>query len=265
MHKEAKGKVSLIALISLILTLSSVGGCSSSPEEGLRVKRIIDGDTIELENGEVVRYIGIDTPETRRREGQEWIYDPQPFAEESAQFNRELVEGKRIRLEYDVVRRDRFNRILAYVYVGDLFVNAEMLKQGYAMLYTRPPNVKYIDLLVRLQRQARESNRGLWAGAQADIIPHYEAANYIGEIKTIEGKVLSTYESEKVIFLNFGQDYKTDFTMVIFKSNLSLFTSQGISPVDYYKDKRVKVWGLIKEYNGPEIIVNHPSQIEVLR
>ena len=131
------------------------------PKES-RVKRVVDGDTIELENGEMVRYIGLDAPEVWKKEEGGWLYQPQPFAEESLEFNRRLVEGKKVRLEYDVVLRDKYNRLLAYVYVGDLFVNAEMVKEGYAVVYTLPPNLRYTDLFVRLQREAREGSRGVW-------------------------------------------------------------------------------------------------------
>ena len=73
------------------------------------------------------------------------------------------MEGKEVRLEYDVQRRDRYRRLLAYVYLEDgTFVNAELLRQGYAQLLTIPPDVKYVDLFVRLQKEAREAGRGLW-------------------------------------------------------------------------------------------------------
>jgi micrococcal nuclease len=72
------------------------------------------------------------------------------------------VAGQTVRLEWDVERRDRYGRLLTYVYVGDLMVNAELVRQGYAQVATFPPNVKYQDLFLRLQREAREAKRGLW-------------------------------------------------------------------------------------------------------
>ena len=121
------------------------------------VARVVDGDTIELSSGEKVRYIGVDTPETvhpRKR--------VQFMGAEASAFNRQLVERKRVRLEYDVARRDRYGRTLAYVYVGRTFVNAELVRRGYAQVMTVPPNVRHADLFVALQREAREANRGLW-------------------------------------------------------------------------------------------------------
>ncbi len=154
------------------------------------VTRVIDGDTIELENGELVRYIGIDAPETRRRVGDQWVEDPEPFGQEATEMNRRWVEGRRVRLEYDVERRDRHGRLLAYVYVdgemipppgaspkatsrarddplsadapGGGMINAKLLDEGYAQLLTIPPNVKYVEEFRRLAAEARTQRRGLW-------------------------------------------------------------------------------------------------------
>lgn len=123
-----------------------------------QVLRVIDGDTILISTGESVRYIGIDTPET---------VDPRKpveyFGKEAAEYNRKLVEKKKVRLEFDVQERDKYNRLLAYVYLPDgTFVNAELVKQGYARVATYPPNVKYQDLFLKLEREAREKKIGLW-------------------------------------------------------------------------------------------------------
>ena len=121
------------------------------------VTRVIDGDTIEIEGGKKVRYIGIDTPET---------VDPrkpiQCFGVEASNKNKELVEGKRVRLEKDVSETDKYERLLRYVYVGELFVNDYLARQGYAYAYTYPPDVKYSEQFVQAQKEARENNRGLW-------------------------------------------------------------------------------------------------------
>ena len=136
--------------------LAGQGGPQQSEE--VFVQRAVDGDTVVLSTGERIRYIGVDTPE---------LHHPrkpvQPYAREAKEFNRKLVEGKKVRLEFDVQRRDRYGRLLAYVFLEDsTFVNAELLRQGYAQLLTIPPNVKHTDLFVTLQKEAREARRGLW-------------------------------------------------------------------------------------------------------
>lgn len=128
------------------------------------VVRVIDGDTIEVDIGGTlykVRYIGINTPETvHPTRGEE------PYGKEASAKNRELVDGKVVRLERDVSEADKYGRLLRYVWVGDLFVNAELVRLGYAQVVTYPPDVKYQDLFLQLQREAREAGRGLW-GTQA--------------------------------------------------------------------------------------------------
>jgi len=148
-----------------LLTVQSGGEKTKMEETGefAVVKRVVDGDTVELENGEKVRYIGIDTPET---------LDPrkpiQCFGKEAAEKNRELVEGKRIRLEKDVMERDKYNRLLKYIYVSagesepEIFVNLELVKRGFAHSYTYPPDVKYQDLFISAEKEPREAGRGLW-------------------------------------------------------------------------------------------------------
>ena len=126
------------------------------------VARVIDGDTVELADGRRVRYLGIDTPELRKRVGQSWVYAPEPFAEAAAAANRTLVEGRTVRLEYDARPYDRYNRLLAYIYVGETFVNAELLARGLARVLIIPPNVRHAEECEALQRQARQQRAGMW-------------------------------------------------------------------------------------------------------
>jgi micrococcal nuclease len=146
-------KLLLILTFPLLIVLLSGFGAPPS-QTTHQVDRVYDGDTIRLANGEKVRYIGIDTPEF----GEEIEY----FAVEAAQANRKLVKGKKVRLEFDQEKRDKYGRLLAYVYVDDVFVNAWLVENGYAQVMTIPPNVKYQELFLKLQRRAGEEGRGLW-------------------------------------------------------------------------------------------------------
>jgi len=162
-------------LFFLGLVLFCLAACNQSSSADsyadILVKRAVDGDTLVLENNQRVRLIGIDTPEMHesnklyrdaRKSGQD-VTAIQQLGRKAYEFTKGLVEGKRVRLEFDVERFDKYNRILAYVYLADgTFVNAEIVKQGYASLMTIPPNVKSADLFLQLYRQARENKRGLW-------------------------------------------------------------------------------------------------------
>lgn len=146
----------------LVLLLAFLS-CAQSPPNQARVRRVIDGDTIQLESGQLVRYAGIDTPEVRRREGNDWVEDPEPYARAATEENRGLVEGLVVRLEYDVQSMDRFGRLLAYVYRGDMMINAELLRRGLAQPMTIPPNVRHAELFRLLAHEARDHQRGLWS------------------------------------------------------------------------------------------------------
>ncbi|OGY09231.1 MAG: hypothetical protein A2782_01785 [Candidatus Blackburnbacteria bacterium RIFCSPHIGHO2_01_FULL_43_15b] len=122
------------------------------------VTRVIDGDTIEIEGGFRVRYIGIDTPETVKLNTPE-----QCFGEEASDKNKELVGGKKVTLEKDVSETDKYGRLLRYVWVGDMFVNDYLVRNGYAHVSTYPPDVKYQSQFATAQKEAQEENRGLWA------------------------------------------------------------------------------------------------------
>lgn len=135
------------------------------------MKRTIDGDTIELNNGQRVRLIGIDTPEMHysnkllkdARRSQRDIRTIQEMGVRSWHFTRSLCQGKSVRLEFDVEKRDRYGRLLAYVYLEDgTFLNAKILEEGYGQIMTVPPNVKYAEHFLKLQEDARLKGKGLW-------------------------------------------------------------------------------------------------------
>ncbi len=129
------------------------------------VTRVVDGDTIEVEIGGQayrVRYIGIDTPET--------VHPSKPvqcFGPEASARNKALVEGKTVGLEKDVSETDQYGRLLRYVWIGAEMVNAALVRDGYAQVSTYPPDVKYQEMFLELQRAAREEGRGIWGAACA--------------------------------------------------------------------------------------------------
>jgi len=135
------------------------------------VTRAVDGDTLKLENGERVRLIGIDTPEMHESQklyrdsarSHQDISTIQKLGRRAYEFTKNLVEGKRVSLEFDVEKHDKYGRLLAYVYLKDgTFVNSKIVEEGYASLMTFPPNVKYADLFLKLYQEARNNRKGLW-------------------------------------------------------------------------------------------------------
>jgi micrococcal nuclease len=173
-HSRAGGIGSLLLLALLALVLFSDRGDQRGPRPSVEqrgtsneqrvqrayVKRVIDGDTIEVsvdDHTDEVRYIGIDTPETVKPGTPVQCFGPQASA-----LNHRLVEGRAVRLVFDGERRDVYGRLLAYVYVGQRFINARLVRLGYARTLTIPPNDTHAGLFHRLARAAGLAGRGLW-------------------------------------------------------------------------------------------------------
>lgn len=150
----------LTVFVALIAVLTVLGRAGDRALTG-PVVGVVDGHTIHVRLGgrtELIRYIGIHAPATTHpTRGEE------PGGREAAEVNRRLVEGRTVRLELDVEERDPHGRFLAYVHLGDLMVNAELVRRGYARVLTVSPNIRYQGLFATLEREAREQTRGLWA------------------------------------------------------------------------------------------------------
>ncbi|MFH1601797.1 MAG: thermonuclease family protein [Candidatus Shapirobacteria bacterium] len=123
----------------------------ASEHEEFLVIRVIDGDTILLENGQVIRYLGVDTPEINHC-----------FAKEATQENQELVLGKLVKLEKDITQKDDYGRLLRYVWVNNQMINQILLNNGFGKKLLIPPDLKYRDLFSSAQEYAQENNLGLW-------------------------------------------------------------------------------------------------------
>ncbi len=143
-----------------------------------KVVRVIDGDTIVLENGKVVRYIGIDSPEMTRGKNE-------CFSHEAKQANENLVLGKQVKMQKDVSEADKYGRLLRYVWVDDVFVNEYLVKQGFAKAVTYPPDVKYSELFRRSEDFARKQNKGLWNQNTCEVQENQNSNNVV------------TYENQK--------------------------------------------------------------------
>ena len=157
----------LPTLVALIFLLVPLYPCQAKEQEYL-VTKVIDGDTILLENGSVVRFLGVSAPHLHRKK-----VEGDFFARETVRENKSLVLLKKVRLEFDVEKKDSEGRLLAYVFVKGLFVNGELIRLGYARAAVSPPNVRYRDLLLRYEKDASKKYVGLWQENKAATEQYY--------------------------------------------------------------------------------------------
>jgi micrococcal nuclease len=162
----SRARLILGLIVLAVAAYTATAGSSEDASSG-RVTRVVDGDTIHVSVGgrdENVRYIGVDTPESVKPGT-----PVQCFAERASAYNKRLVAGERVRLVRDSEARDRYGRLLAYVYrVRDgVFVNAALVRGGYAVPLTIPPNVAHADQFRRIAANARRKGRGLWSSCRS--------------------------------------------------------------------------------------------------
>lgn len=149
-----------------------VKNAPEAPRAGLYyVARVVDGDTLKFSTGERIRLIGVDTPEARYND--KLLRDSRKSGKDTgtiialgikaSKFTKDLCLNKKVRLDYDVEKHDRYGRTLAYVYLEDgTFINARIIEEGYGQIMTIPPNVKYADYFRKLEKEARDGRKGLW-------------------------------------------------------------------------------------------------------
>jgi len=172
------------------------------------VRKVIDGDTIQLDTGETVKYLGIEAPRLKTKEGGAEFY-----AKEALKYNKRLVFMKKVRLEFDHDKKDPQGRLLAYVFIKNLFVNAELVKLGYARASVKAPNVKYQKILTNLEKKAVEGEKGLWQEKKKDTESYYVGNKRTYTLHRPSCKYVSKIPAkDKIIFRNRADALKIGYT-----------------------------------------------------
>jgi micrococcal nuclease len=248
----------LILLLLIILSGYIYFFCFSSRDK-VYIKQVFDGDTVRTDNNLNIRLIGVDTPEIDWKDGENEYY-----ALEAYNYTRKHLQNNQVYLEYDLEKRDKYDRLLAYLFLPDgTFFNASLLREGYAHLLLVPPNIKYQDLYREMVKEARENRVGIWdrieiEGKKLPIIHWNETGRYLNEMVIVQGEIIDTYDSGKAVFLNFSDQFKA----VIFSGNLNKF---DYSPAQFLLNQKVKVLGKVEEYRGLlEIIIDSPEQVLII-
>jgi endonuclease YncB( thermonuclease family) len=231
------------------------------PDETGKVTKVIDGDTLLLENGKQLRLVGIQAPKfpVGRRTGLTW-----PLAGEAKDTLEDLVLGQTISLFYGGARLDRHSRTLAQATDSQgRWLQGELLQRGLARVYSFADNRAMVAEMLSLERNARNARRGIWAHPFYAVRRHEDAEKDIGSFELVEGRVLKVAIVGGRAYLNFGNDWQRDFTLVIESAERRRFEAEGFDPA-FYQGRRIRVRGWLGLRNGATMNVTHPEQIEVL-
>ncbi|MHA6287446.1 thermonuclease family protein [Maricaulis sp. CAU 1757] len=224
------------------LSAASRGGSGSSP---------VDANSLGLE----VRLAALDAPDRERAQ---------------IALSEYLSESTTLRLAYDGPRRDRYDRALAQVFLGDeptaRWLQAELVSSGAARVLSHADNRLAVVDLLGLEAEARKRLAGLWGDARYRVRDTHPdgLAQDVGSVQLVEGRVISaTRLRSGQMYLNFGTDYRTDFTISVAPEHEDAFDAAGLTPAAL-ETRRVRVRGWLEMQNGPMIRIDHPERIEVL-
>lgn len=260
---------------SLLVILIALGGwfapASADTAHIAKVTEIVDGDTLlidpPLEDGNEIRLVGIQAPKLPlgRKNFKAW-----PLSTEAKDLIADLTLGEQVSLSFGGSERDRYGRWLAHLHVTSgrnkgMWVQGEMLRQGLARVYSFADNRAKVGEMLALEREARGEGRGIWA------LDYYAIRNSdpvalgreLGTFQLIEGRVVDTAKVKGTIYLNFGTDWRTDFTISLRHKTVRMFQKTDINPLTL-KGQSIRVRGWLSKRNGPMIKASHPEQIEIL-
>lgn len=228
----------LLALLFLLV-------CPSLPALAAEA---VAGDVLKLEDGRMVRLLGIKAAGEAAPGRLQALIENQPL----------ILEGG---------APDRYGRVAADVYAqgaGDkIWLQGAMLQAGLAFVYPPTGTEPHLGDLLKLEREARQAGRGVWGDAAYADWPAEKPGLGYGRFAFVRGKVVKAERVKNMIYLNFGDDWRTDFTIAIAAHDLRFFRTTGIDPLAY-GGKTVRVRGWVKRNFGPMITVTHPAQIETL-
>lgn len=254
------------AAVLAIGALFVLAGREAAFAQTAEIAEVIDGDTVvlsaEIEGAREVRLVGIQAPKLPlgRARFRSW-----PLADAAQAELAGLARGRVVTAIVTGRARDRHGRLLAHLERDDgLWLQGEMLRLGLARVYTFADNRGRAEEMLAIERRARAEGVGIWRHPfyrirAADAIDGSE----IGTFQLVEGTIAAVERVKSRVYLNFGRDWRTDFTATIEAKALPLFAASGLDPLAL-RGSRVRMRGWLDSYNGPLIELSHPEQIEVL-
>jgi endonuclease YncB( thermonuclease family) len=249
-----------LAFLVLAFAVAPVGAQVLEPGGEGRVVEVIDGDTVVLEDGEEVRLVGMMAPKLSL--GRAHV-PTEPLAEEAKAALEDLVLGRVVTLSFGGERRDRHGRTLAHLHdEAGRWIQGAMIEAGLGRVYSFPDNRALVAEMLALETRAREAGRGLWADPYFAVLAADEDVP-LDRFVVVEGVIVDAADVDGRVYLNFGADWRTDFTVSIGRKAATVFADAGVDPLALAV-RRVRVRGWTTFRNGPMIDLSHPEPIEVL-
>ena len=261
----------LILAVSAVLLIVAAGPMVGRAQESdLRaadqarglVTGVIDAASLQLDDGRKVRLIGLEPAERPLGLSPE---DPWPFAAEAAEALHDLVQGQTVSLRFEGLQQDRHGHVLAQVDRADdgHWLQGALLRRGLARVGTLPDTHGSAAAMLALEEAARRAGLGLWGHPAMALRSPTNIGDFVDSFQIVEGLVLDVADVRGRTFLNFGPDWREDFTVTIPPGDRDRFAAAGLDPVDLI-GRSVRVRGWVDVRNGPQIEATHPEQIEVL-
>ena len=221
----------------------------------------VDGDTVVLDDKRQDRLVGIQAPKLPL--GRDYV-EKQPFADEAKAALEKLVLNKIVRLSYGGRRLDRHGRVLAHLHLEDgTWIQGWLLESGLARVYSFRDNRARVAGMLALEADARQHKSGIWSDKFYQILNAVGSHKMIDTFQLVKARIVDAVRIKRRVYLNFGDDWRKDFTVSISPKNMSLFNKANIRP-ETWAGREILVRGWINWRNGPVIEVTHPEQIEVL-
>lgn len=244
----------LVALLALLLAFQA----GAEPSRTVVAKTAIDGDTLALADGATLRLVGITAPKAASSGA--------PGLRALARAAREaldaLAAGRPLELVYAGNPRDRHGRLLAHARDRQgRWLQGELLAGGHARVMTTSDNSAHAGDMLHLEREARVRGLGLWADPRFRVLTTDETPRHLDSFQLVEGTVVSVADLRGRAYINFGPDWRSDFTIALDRRTLRTLARDR---PDALTGRRVRVRGWLKSFNGPMIEATHSEQIELL-
>jgi endonuclease YncB( thermonuclease family) len=243
-------------LILLLVVLLGSAGTANGEEGAVTVVRVPATNLLELDDGRLVRLAGIRVAAGGER--------AETVAAQARAVLAGLVEGHAVRLTPTGPGHDRHGRLVAQVWRDDgLWLQGRLLEQGLVQVQTRPGEVARAAAMAAREEVARRARIGIWAQARFGPRRAHQVAPLVGSFQIVQGRVVRVAPTERYIYLNFGADWRRDFTLRVANSGERSFREAGIE-LEQLAGREVEVRGYVLEAGGPLIDLSHPEQIRIL-